>query len=54
MFVSESGIKTKEDVDILRTNNVNAILIGEELMKSKNISLKIKELKYPERLDFSK
>ncbi|MCA6072250.1 MAG: indole-3-glycerol phosphate synthase TrpC [Endomicrobium sp.] len=54
IFVSESGIKTKEDIDILRTNNVNAILIGEELMKSKNISLKIKELKYSEKLDFSK
>jgi indole-3-glycerol phosphate synthase len=44
IFVSESGIKTKEHVDMLKANNVNAVLIGEELMKSGNISLKLKEL----------
>jgi anthranilate phosphoribosyltransferase len=44
IFVSASGIKTKEHVDILKANNVNAVLIGEELMKSDNINLKLKEL----------
>ena len=34
LFVSESGIKTKEDVTRLKENNVNAVLIGETLMKS--------------------
>ncbi len=42
IFVSESGIKTKEQVNELKQNNVNAILIGETFMKSKD---KIKELK---------
>lgn len=45
IFVSESGIKTRDDINILKENNVNAVLIGEELMKSANISAKLKELK---------
>lgn len=36
-FVSESGIKTREDVKKLEDNNVDAILIGETLMRSNNI-----------------
>ena len=34
IFVSESGISTQEDITILRENNVNAVLIGETLMRS--------------------
>ena len=34
IFVSESGIKTAEDVDILRKNGVDAVLVGETLMRS--------------------
>ena len=34
IFVSESGIKTAEDIAILRENGVNAVLIGETLMRS--------------------
>ena len=34
VFVSESGIKTAEDIAILRENGVNAVLIGETLMRS--------------------
>lgn len=33
-FISESGIKTKEDVTRLKENNVDAVLIGETLMRS--------------------
>ncbi|MDR3071854.1 MAG: indole-3-glycerol phosphate synthase TrpC [Endomicrobium sp.] len=44
IFVSESGVKTREHVSILKANKVNAILIGEELMVSCNISLKLREL----------
>ncbi|WP_330364912.1 indole-3-glycerol phosphate synthase TrpC [Anaerovorax odorimutans] len=36
IFISESCIKTREDIKILSENNVNAVLIGETLMKSKN------------------
>lgn len=33
-FVSESGIRTPEDVQALRENGTNAVLIGETLMRS--------------------
>lgn len=36
IFISESGIKTPEDIDSLRKSGVNGVLIGETLMKSKN------------------
>ena len=34
IFVSESGIRTAQDVDLLRQNGVDAVLIGETLMRS--------------------
>ena len=34
MIVSESGIKTAEDIRILYENKVDAVLIGETLMRS--------------------
>lgn len=34
LFVAESGIRTTADIDILRKANVNAVLIGETLMRS--------------------
>ena len=43
--VSESGISKKEDVSFLRNSGVNALLVGESIMKETDISLKIKELK---------
>ena len=33
-FVAESGIRTAADVDVLRHANVNAVLIGETLMRA--------------------
>lgn len=45
IFVSESGIKTPEDIQTLRENGVNAVLIGETLMKSGNITEEIRRLK---------
>ena len=45
VFVSESGIKTKEDVTRLKENNVDAVLIGETLMKSDDKKSLISELK---------
>lgn len=36
LFIAESGIKTAKDIDILRKADVNAVLIGETLMKSHN------------------
>lgn len=34
IFVAESGIRTPEDVEILRQNGVNAVLVGEQLMRA--------------------
>ena len=45
VFISESGIKTKEDVAKLKENNVDAVLIGETLMKSADKKSMISELK---------
>lgn len=45
VFISESGIKTPEDVRKLKENDVNAVLIGETLMKSEDKKSMISELK---------
>jgi indole-3-glycerol phosphate synthase len=34
IFVSESGIRTADDVEVLRKNRIDAVLIGETLMRS--------------------
>ncbi len=34
LYVSESGIKTREDISALEQNGTNAVLIGETLMRS--------------------
>lgn len=45
IFVSESGIKTKEDIELLHNNKTDAVLIGEGLIKSADIKQKLAELK---------
>lgn len=45
VFISESGIKTKEDVTRLKENDVDAVLIGETLMKCDDKKAMISELK---------
>jgi indole-3-glycerol phosphate synthase len=45
IFVSESGIRTRADVDILRRNNVDAALIGETLMRSRDKRAALAELR---------
>ena len=44
IVVSESGIHTREDVVRLGEANVNAILVGESLMRSTDIGEKMREL----------
>ena len=44
IVVSESGIKTRADVEKLMKEGIDAILVGETLMKSNNISTKLHEL----------
>ena len=45
IFISESGIKTHHDVTRLKENNVDAVLIGETLIKSDDKMAMILELK---------
>ena len=45
LFVSESGIRTAADVQILKEQGVNAVLIGEALMRSQNKRKLLEELK---------
>ncbi len=45
IFVSESGIKDSKDIKALIEAEVNAVLIGETLMKADDKSAKLKELR---------
>lgn len=45
IFVSESGIKTADDIKMLRQAGVNAVLVGETLMRAPDKKSKLLELK---------
>lgn len=45
LFVSESGIKTAADIEALRSNGTNAVLIGETLMRSPDKKAALDELR---------
>lgn len=45
LFVSESGVKTAEDIQILREIGADAVLIGETLMRAEDKKAKLQELK---------
>lgn len=44
IFISESGMKTKEDIKILKENGTNGVLIGETLMRSSDKKAMLDEL----------
>jgi indole-3-glycerol phosphate synthase len=44
IVVSESGIRTRDDVAKLYQAGVDAVLVGESLMREKDIGIKVKEL----------
>ena len=45
IFVAESGIRTPEDVERLHEAGVNAVLIGETIMRSSDRKKQIRELR---------
>ena len=45
LFVSESGVKDRADVALLEQAGVDAVLIGEALMRADNIAQKLKQLR---------
>lgn len=50
IFVSESGIKTSADVKKLKDYNVDAVLIGETVMKSRDKKAALKELGFEAKI----
>ena len=44
ILVTESGIHTKDDVQLMRDNNVNAFLVGEAFMRADDPGKKLAEL----------
>jgi indole-3-glycerol phosphate synthase len=44
ILVTESGIQTKHDVQLMRDNGVNAFLVGEAFMRAQNPGEKLEEL----------
>jgi len=49
LLVSESGIKTRADVERLKAAGVGAILVGETLMRSDDIAATVRQLTGPPR-----
>ncbi len=49
LFIAESGIKTPEDIDLLRKGKVNGVLIGESLMRAEDKKEMLSVLRGPER-----
>ena len=45
IFVAESGIRTAEDIERLRQGNVQAVLIGETLMRCEDKKAMLAELR---------
>lgn len=45
VFVAESGIKTREDINTFEEEKVDAVLVGEILMRAENKKQKLNELK---------
>jgi len=45
IFVAESGIRTAEDVEALRTHGIHAVLIGEQLMRAKDKKAELAKLR---------
>ncbi len=45
LFVSESGVKSAEDIALLRESGADAVLIGETLMKATDKTAKLAELR---------
>ncbi len=45
LFVSESGVKSAEDINLLRDTSADAVLIGETLMRAEGKAAKLAELR---------
>ena len=48
LFVSESGMKTREDIERLEKNGTNAVLVGETFMRAADKAVMLHRLRYGE------
>ncbi|CAM2979035.1 indole-3-glycerol phosphate synthase TrpC [Legionella worsleiensis] len=44
IIITESGINTRKDIELMQSHGINTFLIGESLMRSPNIGSALKEL----------
>ena len=44
LFISESGMKTKADIDLLKKHSCDGVLIGETFMRSDNKKEMLRQL----------
>jgi indole-3-glycerol phosphate synthase len=45
LIVSESGIAGEAEINVLKSENINGVLIGEHFMCAENISDSVKQMK---------
>lgn len=43
ILITESGINSRDEIKLMQTNNINTFLIGESLMREKDIGAKLRE-----------
>jgi indole-3-glycerol phosphate synthase len=51
VIISESGIRTREDIRRLKGSSINAVLVGTSLMKSHDMAAKTRELVHAGKMD---
>ena len=44
IVVAESGIKSREDINLLRKSRIDAVLVGEAIMTADDVGTKVREL----------
>jgi len=49
LIVTESGIHTTEDVEMMQSNGINSFLVGEAFMRAPDPGAKLKELFFADR-----
>jgi indole-3-glycerol phosphate synthase len=54
IVVSESGVRTGKDIQLLRKSRVRAVLVGSSIMKSDDVAEKVRELVWAGRMQDGK
>ncbi len=54
IVVSESGVRTGKDIQLLRKSGVRAVLVGSSIMKSNDVAEKVRELVWAGRMQDGK